>query len=61
MSSSIYRPNFGQATAMFHQAVDRHALDLAFAELVWHEHKDEDGSVFQLTPWVRMEFKGLVA
>lgn len=58
MHTSIFRPNFSQATQMFHQCIDRHAQDLYHAKLHWHEHKDGEGQVYQLTPFVEMWFKG---
>ena len=58
--TSIYRPDFSEFTQMTKQVIDRHAQDMSWLRAFFYEHKDADGVVYQLTPHLEIEWKGLV-
>lgn len=53
----MYNPHFNRAYSMVEQLTNRHAEELLRYKLTWFEHKDQDGEVYQLTPWLDVEFK----
>ena len=54
----IYNPHFNRAYTMIQQLTDRHTDELFHVKLNWFEHKDDEGVVYQLTPWLDVQFKG---
>ncbi len=53
----MYNPHFNRAYSMVQQVTDRHSDEIMTLKMSWHEHKDADGVVYQLTPWLDVQFK----